>query len=152
MHIGKPQWKDPFNINLTLATIDAMALRYGNHSNLFGIELMNEPSQFMSENDHAILERFYQDSYKIIRGYSNTTIIILNELYEHCYASWNEVMLEPEYYNVMIDFHLYDWGGGHNSESKSKHIRDALNWGPMIEKYSRAHPVIVGELWHFIWH
>lgn len=70
---------------------------------------MNEPSQYMSENNHTLLSSYYQKAYRLIRSYSHTTLVVFNELYEHLYSKWDDVMLEPDYYNVMVDWHLYDW-------------------------------------------
>jgi len=124
--VGQPQWTEPRNVDLSLRAIEAMAARYGNRSNLMGFELMNEPSQRMSQTNHSIMRRYYEDAYRVIRRHSQSAFVIFNELYEDCYDVWDDMMREPEYYNVMADFHLYDWQGPYNDETRNQHIQVGL--------------------------
>lgn len=121
--VGQPQWTEPRNVDLSLRAIEAMAIRYGNRTNLMGFELMNEPSQRMSQTNHSLMRRYYEDAYRVIRRHSPATFVIFNELYEDCYDVWDDLMREPEYYNVMADFHLYDWQGPYNDETRNQHIQ-----------------------------
>ena len=82
---------------------------YSNHPNLWGFELLNEPSQYYSSNDHQVLVQFYKESYSIIREHSADAVVIFNELYAQYYSYWNSELHEPDYYNVAMDLHLYDW-------------------------------------------
>jgi len=143
-----PQWQYDENVNLTLTTVRAMAERYGDRPNLVGFELMNEPNHDLEAFNHTLLLEFYQDAYWIIRDYSKTALVIFNELYSEYYADWKGELAEPEYFNVVVDWHLYDWPGNHTYERVSDHMTDALNWGTAIEEFTPHHPVIVGE-WCF---
>lgn len=89
--VGQPQWTTPHNVALSLQAVDALASRYSARTNLMGIELMNEPSQRMCQTNHTIMRRYYEDAYRIIRRYSDSVMVIFNELYEDCYDVWDEV-------------------------------------------------------------
>ena len=89
-------------MRLSLDVIEAMASRYGERRSLFGIELMNEPSNYYSENNHTVLATFYEQAYSIVRRYSPDAHVIFNELYQSCFHSWNKLLREPQFYNVII--------------------------------------------------
>ena len=57
---------------------------------------MNEPSQYMSENNHTVLQDYYERAYHIIRAQTSSKFVVFNELYEQLYSHWDDVMLEPE--------------------------------------------------------
>lgn len=142
--MGQPQWTRPENIDLSLQTIEAMAIRYGNRSSLMGIELLNEPSQWFSEANHTALKDYYEKSYHIIRSYNPQTLVIFNELYSHIYSWWNGALLEPHFYNVVMDIHLYDWFQ-RPKDNGALHLKAAKAWGSVIQHFSQYHPIIVGE-------
>lgn len=129
-----PEWTQKKNIHLSLKAIDTLAKRYANHPNLLGIELLNEPSELITQKNHTALRLYYENGYHIIRKYSNQTFVIFNELYDYMLPIWDKIMNEPNYFNVIIDLHLYDWMGNHNEESKLKHIQDAQNWKQIIQR------------------
>jgi len=142
---GSVNWNTPYNINLTLQTIQGLAQRYGNNPQLLGIELLNEPSYNLEANDHNTLLSYYEQGYSIIRSYDNKTNVVFNELYSQFYASWNGELTEPNYYNFLEDWHLYDCFGAQADVSTQQHIQDAESWGPMILQYQPQHPIFVGE-------
>lgn len=107
--MGPPRWILPQNIDLSLRAVEAMAKRYSGRSNLLGFELLNEPSQYYSENNHTALHNFYVSSYHIIRQYSATAWVVFNELYVPVFPKWNTALHEPHFYNVVIDWHLYQF-------------------------------------------
>jgi hypothetical protein len=55
------------NVLLTLRAIHAMALRYGQHRSLLGIELVNEPSREYSDNMHDVILEYYKVSYRLVK-------------------------------------------------------------------------------------
>jgi glucan 1,3-beta-glucosidase len=140
-----PQWTRPENVRLSLQAVEAMARRYSSRPNLLGFELLNEPSVDIEANNHDILLKFYEDSYAIIREHSPTALVVFNELYAQFYGSWDAALQEPDYYNVVVDWHLYDWQEPYTSENISEHIHDAERWGGVIERHSPAHPLLIGE-------
>jgi glucan 1,3-beta-glucosidase len=72
-------------------------------------------------------------------------MVIFNELYRNYYETWNGQLTEPDFYNVVIDYHLYDWQEPYTYESVQSHIRDAQSFGRLIDKFAPQHPVIVAE-------
>jgi hypothetical protein len=130
---------------LTLQTIESLIQRYGNHSNLLGIELMNEPSEFLSEQNHTALLNFYIDAYSVVRKYNKNCYVVFNELYEKCYILWKKVLQEPDFYNVIVDWHLYNWQQPFTNENKQQHIQDAKKWESLIDIFNVQHPIIIGE-------
>lgn len=139
----RPQWTDPRNVQLTLDVIEAMAARYGQRPSLFGIELMNEPSQFYSERNHTVLAAFYEQAYHIVRRHSPSAHVIFNELYQNCYHSWNKLLREPQFYNVIVDWHLYEWPM--RALSVPQHLLNAKAWAQLVEDNLAYHPIVVGE-------
>jgi len=142
---GVVGWPTQQNIQYSLQTIDALASRYGTNSQLLGIELLNEPGYSLEQDHHNDLLNYYQQAYTIIRKYSATANVIFNELYGNFYSSWNNQLTEPNYYNVLEDWHLYDCFGDRAHVSTQEHIQAAQSWGPMILQYQNQHPIFVGE-------
>jgi hypothetical protein len=122
-----------------------MSIRYGSHPNLLGIELLNEPSLTYSLEDHLLLEEYYVSAYALVRAHCETCLVVFNELYEVAYPMWNLALQEPGYYNVAMDWHLYDWQEPYTSESKAQHVQDAKSWAALIEQYSAHFPILIGE-------
>jgi glucan 1,3-beta-glucosidase len=133
------------NQQLTLMAIKAVMTDYSHYANFLGIELLNEPSLDLSLNYHSLLVNFYQEAYQIIRYYHESCLVIINELYDQNYPAWNNVMKEPLYYNVIMDYHLYNWQFPYYLQSRALHLQNALGWETLIEKDTEYHPIIVGE-------
>ena len=141
----EPEWLQPRNIAMSLETVEAMATRYGSHPALLGFEVLNEPSLRISQNNHSALLQYYTDSYRVIRQHSATTLVIFNELYDIFYDSWNDALVEPSFYNVVLDIHLYDWQSPFTKEPVSQHVLDAVHWRSVVEALNVHHPLVVGE-------
>ena len=139
------KFADEGNIDFTLVVITEMMRKYGHYSNFYGIELLNEPSTDLTYNDHSLLVSYYQQAYEIIRSYHPTCYIVINELYEKAYRKWANDLQEPQYYNVIMDYHLYNWQDPYTYQTAEQHIENALNWQSLLEFYSIQHPIIVGE-------
>jgi glucan 1,3-beta-glucosidase len=139
------EWDHPDNQVLSRQAVRAMAERYGQHPNLWGIELLNEPSDFYSANDHELLASFYRDSYHIIRAHSPDCVVVFNELYPAYYSWWSHEMREPLYHNVVMDMHLYDWQEPYTEEWNIQHVLDARSWAATIADYADKYPILVGE-------
>lgn len=74
------QWATQQNRDLTLQTIQRMMELFGKRSNLFGVELLNEPAYELEQNHHNELLEYYQAAYKIIRRYGDNIAVIFNVL------------------------------------------------------------------------
>lgn len=139
-----PQERD--NIELALQAVGEMAARYGHRSCLLGIEILNEPGYNFESEQSAQLLQYYKDAYLTIRQYSSSALVIVNELFSEFYSRSGEMLQEPNFYNVVLDMHLYNWQAGEKEqESNEAHIRDAAEWGGVIQKNAASHPVMVGE-------
>ena len=103
------QWASEENVQLSLKAIEAISKRYGDLESFLGVEVLNEPSYFLEQNNHSLLLQYYQKAYSIVRKHSATALVVFNELYPEFYYSWNHSLQEPGYYNVVMDLHLYDW-------------------------------------------
>lgn len=141
----RPEFMKRSNVDLALKAIGAMAQRYGSHPALLGFELLNEPAFEYSQMNHSVLLRYYTDAYHLVRAHSPDSIIVFNELYDFFYSWWDSDLVEPAFYNVMIDLHLYNWQANVLKETKTAHILDAMRWKGVVEALSKHHPVIVGE-------
>ena len=141
-------WSQPAHIALSLATVDALMARYGHRSALLGIELLNEPSRSLETEQHATLRDFYGRAYKIVRSYSRSAWVVFNCLYEESYVQWERELREPEFVNVVLDLHLYNWQAPFTDMSVAGHVREARKWGGLIRRLGESHPVLVGE-WSF---
>jgi glucan 1,3-beta-glucosidase len=138
------------NWKLTYETLEILLQRYGNHPKLIGIELLNEPLQNYEENFHDDLLLFYQTSYSLIRHHpssSSSLLILYNELYQDFYSSWKEEFIEPKYFNVVMDWHLYHWQDYYAEEHSEKVLEDVIGWEKLINNFSRwdDNPVVIGE-------
>ena len=139
-------WDTPANIQLSLDAIESLILRYGHFDHLLGIELLNEPSKDLSTNHHGDIAQYYRDAYQVIRQHCSTCIAVFNELYPLNYDLWvSEGLLEPEFYNVVMDFHLYNWQEPYTQISAAEHIANATGWAELIRQYNQYYPVVVGE-------
>lgn len=139
-----PTWGTPLHRELSLVAIEAMAKRYGNHPKLLGIELLNEPGWDFSTKAHMTLVFYYDAAYKIIRKYNSECWVIINEIYDGWLNKYPEFQ-EPDFYNVMMDYHLYNWQEPYTKESAYGHLRDAAGWSRLIDSMNVQHPVIIGE-------
>jgi hypothetical protein len=70
---------------------------------------------------------------------------VFNELYERYFTWWRDALQEPKFFNVAVDWHLYDWQEPYTKEVKERHVADARAWGGLIDMYSVQHPVLIGE-------
>jgi len=141
--IERPSWLSSYNIDLTLEAIDIIADRYAEHPALIGFELLNEPSEAYSSKNSTVLLEYYSNAYKIIRKYSKSALIVFNELYSYDFQNWNNRLLEPYYYNVIIDWHLYDWPM--TQLVATQHVANANVWAGVIHSYNSYHPILIGE-------
>ena len=136
------------NQQLTIDAIEAMVKRYGSRKSFLGVELVNEPSLHYSQDMHPQLLSFYRAAYKAVRAHSRDCLVVFNELYAQCYSMWSTELQEPEYYNVVMDLHLYDWQEPFTGKSKQGHVKDGQAFAQVVQSLSTQHPVIVGE-WSF---
>lgn len=71
-----------------------------------GIELLNEPAADLEHKHHNDLLDYYKQAYTIIRKYSPSCMVVVSILWDDYYGNWTNELLEPEYYNVVLDWYV----------------------------------------------
>jgi glucan 1,3-beta-glucosidase len=141
---GEIGWdKDPNNIKETVRVLAAFAEKYGNHPALFGIELLNEPS---NQIQVEILKNFYLEAYSEIRKYAWPKVaIVFHDSFRA--MAWQNFMKGPDYSNVIIDTHLYQLFNEDDSKRTApEQIVFALSRKTALEQMQQEElPTFVGE-------
>jgi glucan 1,3-beta-glucosidase len=147
MHSGKKGavgWdEDPANITQTVEVITRLAERYKLSSNLWGIELLNEPAASIPKRT---LKRYYHRAYHSIRKTCGADVrVIINDIYQS--KHWRWPLHWPFYKNVWFDTHQYQiFTDRERAMDASGHIAYTQN---SVRKLLRAlrfhHHLIVGE-------
>lgn len=140
---GKIAWhKDEGNINQSLGFVKKLVDRYTD-SNLWGIELLNEPQSSMPRK---ILENYYQRGYETIRKTSGDSIaVVISDSFKP--RNWQDFMSRSPYKNVYTDTHLYQCFSRQDQRlSLDEHITKAkTEWRGLLDEMQTYKPVIVGE-------
>jgi glucan 1,3-beta-glucosidase len=141
---GEIGWnKNPDNIKETVRVLASFAQKYGKHPALFGIELLNEPSDQIPVET---LKDFYQEAYSEIRKYAGPEVaVIFHDSFRA--MAWQNFMKGPDYANVIIDTHLYQLFNQDDSRrSAPEQIVFALNRKAALEQMQQEElPTFVGE-------
>lgn len=133
--------KSKENIFKTLSVLSKLAERYHGYSNLFGIELLNEPHYDIPLN---ILKEFYREGYKAVREYSDCAVIISDAFRP---LKWSNFMVKTPYENVILDMHLYQCFAQKDKEmTMPEHIAfTRKEWGKLIDAVQKNRHAICGE-------
>jgi glucan 1,3-beta-glucosidase len=141
---GEIGWhKNPDNIKETVRVLASFAQKYGKHPALFGIELLNEPS---NQIPVETLKGFYQDAYAQIRKYAGPEVaIVFHDSFRA--MAWQNFMKGPDYSNVIIDTHLYQLFNKDDSKRNAQEqIVFALGRKTALEQMQQQElPTFVGE-------
>jgi len=141
---GEIGWhKSPDNIKETVRILASFAQRYGKHPALFGIELLNEPSDQIPVET---LKDFYLDAYSQIRKYAGPEVaIVFHDSFRA--MAWQNFMKGPDYSNVIIDTHLYQLFNEDDSKRTApEQIVFALSRKTALEQMQQEElPTFVGE-------
>ena len=165
---GICQWHlNQDNIVTTLNIIERMAKRYGNHTALLAIEVLNEPATLdiwnhvfkhipanvAKEKDGStyiprdVLENYYKECYQIIdKNCSQSVYMIIHDGFD--IELWNDFMNKKDYPRVMIDCHQYINFEFTNQKDVpyEKYLKIIRNhYHEIIQKASQYHPILVGE-------
>lgn len=130
------------NIAETVEVIEKLGLRYGKYENLWGIELLNEPSPKIPR---ATLQEYYKQAYQKIRQVSDPNIkIVMSDAFQP--TAWAAFFQENDFDNVALDIHLYHV---FDKEDKKldihKQLKKVLNRRDMIAEVQTYVPVLIGE-------
>lgn len=133
---------DSLNIESTIQTVDKLAHRYANSDQLWGIELLNEPSR---EIPRKTLELYYRRAYDAVRESCDERVaVVICELYRPI-AEWEHLLNDPLIKNMLIDVHLYQvFNPKDKNLTLDQHIAKALRWQRMLQAFG-PEKVIVGE-------
>lgn len=142
--IGEIGWhKDKANVRMSLEVLRQIADRYGNHDNLLGIEVINEPHWDVPMG--ALLD-YYERAYDVLdaRMRSDAYIVIHDGFRPHEMAP---KLANRGFRNLVLDIHLYQlFFGQYADMSLEQHINHAKTaWEKELRELSRYLPVIVGE-------
>ncbi len=142
--IGEVNWhKAEDNINRTLSALEKIAQRYGSNPQLFGIELLNEPS---NEIGLTVLEDFYIKGYQIIRKNAPESLcIIMHDSFRP--NEWESFFTGNDFKNVILDTHLYQCFAEDdiNLDIAGHLQKTTVDWKKMLCAIQKYVPVIVGE-------
>ena len=164
---GVCKWcKNPENVRFTLSVLERLAHRYGSYSQLFGIEVLNEPisfSVFMTSPSRSktrdkkeakgssyvpfkFLKAFYRKAYQLLRKHmSEEKVIVFHEGFR--LGRWKKFFSDNDMKNVMLDTHIYIFAMEsfvpfHNLRIYQIYIN--LNkW--LLKRVGKYTPVFVGE-------
>jgi glucan 1,3-beta-glucosidase len=141
---GEIGWhKNPDNIKETVRVLASFAQKYGKHPALFGIEMLNEPSDQIPVET---LKGFYVDAYSQIRKYAGPEVaIVFHDSFRA--MAWQNFMKGPDYSNVIIDTHLYQLFNEDDSKRNAQEqIVFALGRKSALEQMQQQElPTFVGE-------
>ena len=157
--------QSPDRITRVLLVLEKLAERYGKHTALWGIELLNEPIseelwQFTRNRYRpvdqkrakgsdfvplSVLKDFYKRGYEVIRKHMDESkAVVIHDGFR--FNAWADFMTEPMYKNVVVDAHWY-LGYGLNSQNlEIDYMHTVLKeYGEKIKAMEKVHPIIIGE-------
>lgn len=137
---GQVGWhRKPENITRTLEVIEKLAERYGKHSQLLAIEVLNEPDYHIPK---AVLSDYYEQAYARIRQHTQAAVIISDAWRPQ---DWKNVLPADRFPNTWLDTHMYQVFAKEDLRlSMYAHLKKAQSWQQMLKAIT-SHPVIVGE-------
>ena len=139
---GPRQWyREQAHRDHTYGALTDLARRYRDHPALWGIELVNEPTDWRVWR----LWHFHRTAYvQLQQVLAPGTHIVFSDGYLP--LLFRGTIRGPETHPVVMDCHLYQcfypWD---TRKSLSGHVRKAVRRGRLVRWLSRAHPVLVGE-------
>ena len=142
--VGDINWhKDSKNIESSLEVLENISERYKEFDNLFGIELINEPS---IEIPIEILKDYYLRSYEVVRKICKPNVAVIFSDSFRPYE-WKDFIGNPRFENVYLDIHFYQC---FDQNSKHLSINDTIKkakreWGRTIKDVGKYANIICGE-------
>ncbi|WP_195938537.1 glycoside hydrolase family 5 protein [Romboutsia sp. 1001713B170131_170501_G6] len=167
---GVCKWsKQPESIEFTLSVLERLAKRYGKRSELWGIQILNEPitermwnimdvpnrykavdeemSKGSGPNSLEFLREFYIKAYRVMRPHMREeNVIVFHDGFE--LKAWKDFMREEEFKNVVLDTHQYLMlaeaeGCEQSVDGYIKYIQE--NYAKDIAEMQKYFPIICGE-------
>ncbi|MGN7764640.1 glycoside hydrolase family 5 protein [Paenibacillus sp. 22594] len=167
---GVCKWaQQPESVEFTLQLLEKLSERYGTHSSLWGIEIVNEPITEKTWKAMDVQKRykpvdaemaagsapvsldflrgFYVEAYRRMRRYlPEDKVIVIHDGFE--LKVWKDFMRETEFKNVVLDTHQYlmmaeVYGCEQSPEGYVKYVQEYLFKD--IEEMAEYFPMICGE-------
>lgn len=160
--------KNPENVDFALSVLERLAARYGSHSSLWGIEVLNEPvspemwelldiperfkavDSESAEGSEAVptefLKTFYRAAYDRIRAHTDEAIIVFHDGFRM--KEWVGFFEEPEFRNIAVDTHMYLVERFMSSgDADLEAILDYVDveFAGTLQEMSKHFPIFVGE-------
>lgn len=130
-HAGPIEWTEPQNQVSTLVILERLAREYGSHTNLWGLELLNEPKWTVPLDT---LKQFTSDAYTRLRPLLPASCAFV---YHDGFRpfDWGDHLSGPNFQNVVRDNHPYQvYTDDDKKRSPTDQLRLALNRRTEIER------------------
>ena len=127
----------------TMQLLDALAMRYGHRTALWGIELLNEPD---SNIEPAVLTSFYQTAYDaLVPKLRKGTYIVFHDSFRP--FAFNGAIMAVASHPVIMDVHWYLFSSAHARYLPAAVLLKIVGLTYRIKLYWLQHrqPVIIGE-------
>ena len=141
---GRVGWhENTQNIAETVDVLARLAERYGKRPSLWGIELLNEPSEQIPK---SVLINFYQVAYERVRDQAHPEVKVIIADQFRPYA-WQDQLASQPYENTVQDSHFYQaFGYFEKRMTIEQHITKVTDeWSRIIKEATRSKPLIIGE-------
>jgi len=130
------------NVASTLQFVQKLAERYGQHRQLWGIELLNEPHR---KTPKKTLARYYEAAYTIVREHTADHVaVIISDAFRP--YDWTDVLPAPTHTNMLLDRHFYQcFDAADKALTLPGHLQKCQDWQQDITALQLYKPVIAGE-------
>jgi len=138
-----PEWAwYESNINYTIWTLEQIATRYANYTNIWGIELLNEPR---GDTNLTVLQTFYENAYTALRAIVPSWQIVMHDSFRP--TAWVGFMNDSEHYNTTMDTHIYHvFSDLEVTQTLTEKLQDGCNSATVVQYFECCEmAVIVGE-------
>lgn len=128
----------------TIAVLVRLAERYKNYSNIWGIELLNEPD---GGRTGVRLARFYRKAYRALTNVARPgTRIIFSDAYSPALLTNTFGWFAHRDFPVVIDTHIYYVFGPKNKQRRMPDHLRMVRWSRwLLRTLSVSQPVMIGE-------
>ena len=109
---SEPHFNTEWNLQLAVQTIEAMAQYGATKSNLYGIELLNEPNHY-SIDMHSWLDSYFKQAIEAAREHVSYDVKIVVFSWTYDFDKWPDNAYGL-YGNVIFDTHIYHVQGAQN--------------------------------------
>jgi len=144
---GSINWPQAQNVARTIDVLGNLTQKVMGYPAVKGVELLNEPwtTAIGGPISFDTLKNFYLNAYTRIRGTGFGGEIWISDGWDN--NQWNGFMSPPNYYNVIIDAHLYHcFGGPRDLPNANDNVKYACqNDGPMLDSLTGRDWTVIGE-------